>query len=587
MKLLLSGNEAIARGAWEASCHVAAAYPGTPSTEILENIAFYKEIKAEWAPNEKVAFEAMLGAAIGGARALVAMKHVGLNVAADPLMTSAYVGVNGGLVIISADDPGMHSSQNEQDNRVFAKFAKIPLFEPSDSQEAYEFVKLAFEISEKYDTPVIVRSTTRISHAKGIVDVGERVELPVKEYVKDPQKYTMIPAFARKRHEILEKRLVELKKLSNSIEINRIEPGDTKIGIVTSGISYQYAREVFPDAIILKLGMPFPFPDELFKKFASMVDTIYVVEELEPFLEDHIRILGYSVIGKDKIPITGELNPQIVRKALKGESLEKIPPQKAVKRPPALCPGCPHLGIFFELKKKRINVMGDIGCYTLAVLPPLESIDTTVDMGFSVSSVHGFNLARGEKSVKKSVAVIGDSTFIHSGITGLIDIVYNKGFSTVIILDNHTTAMTGHQPHPATGRTIKGEPTKKIDFVELARAIGVEDIHVVDPHDLKAVRKTLKSALNYPGPSVIITDRPCVLLPDEWKKLQKNPKKVVDPEMCQGDKCGNCFRLGCPAIVWKDGKAFIDPLLCVGCDLCIQTCPFDAIHPEDEYEKGI
>ncbi len=582
MRLLLSGNEAIARGAWEASCHVASAYPGTPSTEILENIAFYKEIKAEWAPNEKVAFEAMLGASIGGARALVAMKHVGLNVAADPLMTSAYTGVNGGFVIISADDPGMHSSQNEQDNRIFARFAKIPLLEPSDSQEAHDFVKLAFEISEKYDTPVIVRTTTRISHAKGIVEVDDRKEVPIREYRKNPEKYTMIPAYARRRHEILENRLETLKNLSNSIEINRIEEGDNEIGIVASGIAYQYAREVFPEATFLKLGMPFPFPDDLFRKFSSMVKKIYVVEELEPFIEEQIRILGFEVTGKEKIPNTGELNPQIVRKALKNEDLQGIPVQKSVKRPPAMCPGCPHLGIFFELKKKRINVMGDIGCYTLAVLPPIESIDTTVDMGFSVSSVHGFNMARGESSAKKSVAVIGDSTFVHSGITGLIDIVYNRGFSTVIILDNHTTAMTGHQPHPATGRTIRGEPTKKLDFVELARAIGVEDIHVVDPHDLKATRKALKEALNYPGPSVIITDRPCVLLPDEWKKLQKNPKKVVDQELCQGDKCGNCFRLGCPAIVWKNGKAFIDPLLCVGCDLCIQTCPFDAIHPEDE-----
>jgi len=582
VRLLLSGNEAIARGAWEASCHVASAYPGTPSTEILENIAFYKEIKAEWAPNEKVAFEAMLGASIGGARALVAMKHVGLNVAADPLMTSAYTGVNGGFVIISADDPGMHSSQNEQDNRIFARFAKIPLLEPSDSQEAHDFVKLAFEISEKYDTPVIVRTTTRISHAKGIVEVDDRKEVPIREYRKNPEKYTMIPAYARRRHEILENRLETLKNLSNSIEINRIEEGDNEIGIVASGIAYQYAREVFPEATFLKLGMPFPFPDDLFRKFSSMVKKIYVVEELEPFIEEQIRILGFEVTGKEKIPNTGELNPQIVRKALKNEDLQGIPVQKSVKRPPAMCPGCPHLGIFFELKKKRINVMGDIGCYTLAVLPPIESIDTTVDMGFSVSSVHGFNMARGESSAKKSVAVIGDSTFVHSGITGLIDIVYNRGFSTVIILDNHTTAMTGHQPHPATGRTIRGEPTKKLDFVELARAIGVEDIHVVDPHDLKATRKALKEALNYPGPSVIITDRPCVLLPDEWKKLQKNPKKVVDQELCQGDKCGNCFRLGCPAIVWKNGKAFIDPLLCVGCDLCIQTCPFDAIHPEDE-----
>ncbi len=583
-KLLLSGNEAAAHGAYEAGVHVAAAYPGTPSTEILETIAKFPEVDAEWSPNEKVAFEVALGAAIAGARAMVSMKHVGLNVAADPFFSASYTGVNGGLVVITADDPGMHSSQNEQDNRRYGKFAKVPVIEPSDPQEVYEFIQKAFDISEEFDTPVLFRLTTRISHTKGVVVAsGERKEVPVKPYKKDIEKYVIIPSHARKRHYVVEERTEKLREFANRTELNRIEWRDTDLGIITDSVAYQYAREVFPNASILKLGLVWPFPVELAREFRDKVKRLYVIEELEPFIEEELRFYGIHVdVGKDKVPMIEELTPSRVRVALTGVELPHPEPQKSVIRPPALCPGCPHTGVFFNLAKLRAHVTGDIGCYTLGVLPPLSAMDTTICMGASVGNAFGFEKAQGKKFAKKTVGVIGDSTFLHNGITGLIDIVYNKGISTIVILDNRTTAMTGHQPHPATGKTAKGEETQSIDFEKLVRAIGINHVTKVDPHDLKATYKALKNAMEAEEPAVVIAERACALLPEERKAAAKRPKKYIDAEACRGDKCHLCLRLGCPAIgVDENLKAKIDPLLCVGCELCIQTCPFDAIHPEE------
>jgi len=577
MKMLLSGNEAVARGAWEGGVIVSAAYPGTPSTEILENLAKYEEVRAEWSPNEKVAFEVALGAAIGGARATVSMKHVGLNVAADPLMSSAYSGINAGFLIISADDPGMHSSQNEQDNRILAKFAKIPVLEPSDSQEAHDFAKIGFWISEEFDTPILLRLTTRISHTKCIVEVGEREEKGVKPYNKDIYKYILVPAHARKRHIVVEERLERLREFAEKTELNRIEWGNRDIGIVTSGIAYQYAKEIMPEASFLKLGFSWPTPIDLIKKFSSQVKKLYVVEELEPFIEDALRAAGLEVTGKEVVPRINELTPRRVRVALTGKELPHPEPEEVVSRPPVLCPGCPHMGIYWALRRLRATVMGDIGCYTLGFQEPLSAMDTCLEMGFSVSGAHGLEKAQGRKFAKKLVATIGDSTFLHSGVTGLMDVVYNKGTSTVIILDNRTTAMTGHQDHPATGKTAKGEPTKEIDFKKLAHAIGVEKVFEIDPHNLKMTRKVLKEAMELDEPTVVIAKRPCVLLKEEWKKLQARPKKKIIPEKCKGETCRNCFTIGCSAIYWKDGKAWINPLLCVGCDLCQQLCPFGAI----------
>ena len=515
MKKVLLGNEAIARGAWEAGCHVATAYPGTPSTEIMESIAMdYRDIKSQWSPNEKVALEVAAGASVAGARSLAAMKHVGLNVAADPLFTFSYTGVNGGFVIINADDPGAWSSQNEQDNRHIARAAKLPMIEPSSPQEAKDFTMRAFELSEEFDRPVIVRITTRIAHSQGIVETGERKEVPVRDFVRDPKKYVMIPAHARPRHAFIEEQLIKLREYSNTSDLNRIEWGDKKRGIITNGVAYQYVKETCPDDSVLKIGMTWPLPDSLIREFAEAVDELYVVEELDPFIENHVRAMGYSVTGKDIIPMLGELTPEIVDRAL-----NKREPVRGVEeytttlpgRPPGLCKGCPHGFVFQVLKKLDLIVNGDIGCYTLAVLPPYSAMHSQGCMGASIGMHLGFEKAHGPSMARKSVAVIGDSTFVHSGITPLIDLVYNKGTGTVIILDNRGTAMTGHQDHPATGVTLMGEETHELDLAMLARAVGVKRVVTVDPKNMDEFERIVREETAAPEPSVIISNRKCIL----------------------------------------------------------------------------
>jgi len=577
VKKLLLGNEGVARGAYEAGVTVATAYPGTPSTEITEAIAKYDEIYAEWSPNEKVAMEVAIGASIGGARAIVSMKHVGLNVAADPLFTVSYTGVNGGLVIVVADDPGMHSSQNEQDSRYYARSAQIPMLEPADSQEAKDFVKTAFEISEKYDTPVLIRMTTRVAHSQSIVDFSERQSVPLKEYKKDFNKYVMMPGMARKRHIIVEKRMNQLKEDCNNFSINRIEEGDRSIGIIASGIVYQYAKEALPNASFLKLGMINPLPEKLIREFAEKVEKLYVLEELEPVIEEQIRSWGIEVIGKELFSIQGEYSAALIREKISGIKKEDISMENLPMRPPVMCPGCPHRAVYYVIKKLKLNVMGDIGCYTLGALPPLEAIDTCVCMGASIGMAHGIGKARGIEFAKKTVAVIGDSTFIHSGITGLVDIVYNNGVSTVVILDNSTTAMTGHQEHPATGRTIKGEPASVLNLVELAQAIGIRNVRTVDPFNLSEAEKILKEETQKAEPSVIIFKRPCALL----SKKSETPYEI-DSTTCR--RCKVCLRLGCPAIENKDGGNIItiNYALCNGCGLCEKVCRFSAIRRADE-----
>lgn len=575
MKKLMLGNEAVARGAYEAGVTVAAAYPGTPSTEITENIAKYNEIYSEWSPNEKVALEVAIGASIAGARAICSMKHVGLNVAADPLFTAAYTGVNGGLVIMVADDPGMHSSQNEQDSRFYARSSKVPMLEPADSQECKDFVKEAFELSEQYDCPVIVRLSTRIAHSQSIVEIKEKEEYKLKDYVKDFNKYVMMPAMARKRHVFVEKRMADLREFSEISHLNSIEWGKKDVGVITSGISYQYAKEAIKDASYLKLGMVYPLPVKLIENFAKEVKTLYVIEELEPFIEEHVKRLGIKVIGKELLPVMGELSAAIIKEKLLGEKTsvsdtafnETIP-----VRPPVMCPGCPHRGMFYVLKKLGLIVSGDIGCYTLGALPPTESMDTCICMGASVGVAHGMEKARGKEFGKKTVAILGDSTFIHSGITGLIDVVYNKGNSTVIILDNSITGMTGHQHNPTTGYTIKGEETKQVDLVKLAEAVGIQRVRVADPFDIKGFEKVVREETAVEEPSVIISQRPCALL----KSVKFEGALRINLDKCK--KCKMCLKIGCPAIVDKGSHLEVNEALCVGCRLCTKLCSFNAFE---------
>ncbi|HHV63770.1 MAG TPA: indolepyruvate ferredoxin oxidoreductase subunit alpha [Peptococcaceae bacterium] len=589
MKKLLTGNEAIARGAWEAGVVVCTAYPGTPSTEITENAAKYPEMYAEWSPNEKVALEVGIGASMAGGRALVAMKHVGVNVAADPLFTVAYTGVNGGLVLVSADDPGMHSSQNEQDNRHFGRAAKIPVIEPSDSQEAKDFVKLAFQLSEEFDTPVMLRITTRVAHSQSLVSLEERQEIGLKPYEKNPSKYVMMPANARRRHVLVEDRLAKLKAYAETSPLNRIEWRDTKIGVITNGVTYQYVKEVLKNASILKLGMTFPLPENLIREFAQKVDKLYVIEELEPFIEDQVKAWGIQALGKDIFPVIGELLPEVIAEKMATETdgnspteakkqIEAAPgaTQEIPVRPPVLCPGCPHRGLFYVLNKLKVTVAGDIGCYTLGSLPPLSAMDSTICMGASIGNAMGMEKARGKEFARKLVAVIGDSTFIHSGITGLINTVYNKATTTTIILDNRTTGMTGHQDNPATGLTLKGEPIQEVDLVLLAKAVGVQRVAVIDPFDLKETEQVIKEELAAEEPSVIIAKRKCALIE---KNKDTTPYFVLE-DACIG--CMRCMKLGCPCIIKEGNKVRINPTQCVGCELCAKVCTSGAIQKGEQ-----
>ncbi|MDE6943709.1 MAG: indolepyruvate ferredoxin oxidoreductase subunit alpha [Lachnospiraceae bacterium] len=574
MKTLMLGNEAVARGLYEGGCSFVSSYPGTPSTEITECAAKYEELYAEWAPNEKVALEAALGACLSGKRSFCAMKHVGLNVAADPLFTISYTGVNAGLVIGVADDAGMHSSQNEQDSRHYAQASKIPMLEPSDSAEAISFAKLAYELSEEYDTAVLLKMCTRVSHSQSVVETGER-ELPAqRKYEKNPGKYIMMPANAKKRHPEVEVRTKALTAWAETAKINRIEEGsDKSCGIITSSTCYQYVKEAFGDTYpVLKLGMIWPMPEQKIKDFAATVEKLVVVEELDSFIEAHCRNLGLSVSGKDLFSNIGELSQNLVKEKLGGNvqagaALDEVIPA----RPPVMCAGCPHRSIFYVLKKMNLTVLGDIGCYTLGAVQPLSAIDTTVCMGASVSGLHGFVKAGDEANARRTVAVIGDSTFIHSGVTGLINIAYNESDSTVIILDNSITGMTGHQQNPTTGYNLKGDPCTKIDLESLCHAVGIKRVKVVDPYDMEICQKVIEEELEAKEPSVIISRRPCALL-----KYVKHPGPICsNPEKCKG--CKACMKIGCPAISMVDGKAKIDATLCVGCGVCEQLCKFDAL----------
>lgn len=573
MKELMLGNKAVARGLYEAGCKVISSYPGTPSTEITEEAAVYNEIYCEWAPNEKVALEVAHGATLGGVRAACAMKHVGLNVAADPLFTISYQGLNAGLVVCVADDPGMHSSQNEQDSRHYAIAAKLPMLEPSDSEESRVFAKKAFEMSEKFNTPVLLKMVTRVAHSQSIVDTEERVEPDRVPYVKDPAK-VMMTLNSRNAHIRVEERTKALIEYAESTELNRVEMGeDTSVGIITDSTSYQYAREVLGDKVsILKLGMINPLPENLIKDFAQKVDKVIVLEELDPIIENHCKQLGIKVAGKDTFPICGEFSQNLVRKCLGMKEPEHITIEENVPaRPPVMCAGCPHRGIFYILKKKKCMVYGDIGCYTLGAVAPLNAMDLNVCMGASCSGLHGFNKAIGEEAESNSVGVIGDSTFIHSGMTGITDISYNMSNSTVIILDNSITGMTGHQQNPTTGKNLRGEPAGKVDLEALCRALGFNRVRVVDPYDLKAVEEAVTEELAAKEPSIIISRRPCVMI----KGTVHKPPISVDESKCVG--CKQCMSIGCPAIAVKDKKAHIDPTLCIGCKVCSQMCKFEAI----------
>ena len=575
MKQLMQGNTAAARGLYEGGCCVASSYPGTPSTEITEEIAKYDDVYSEWAPNEKVAMETAFGAALAGKRSFCGMKHVGLNVAADPLFTVSYTGINAGMVICVADDAGMHSSQNEQDSRHYAKSAKLPMLEPSDSQEALEFFKRAYDISEEFDVPVIVKMCTRIAHSQSLVEIGERIDDTEIPYEKDIAKYVMMPGNAIRRHPIVEERMRKLTIFSDSTDLNRVDEGkDNSIGIITSSTCYQYVKEACGDLYpVLKLGMIWPLPDEKLKAFAKSVKRVIVVEELDPFIEEHCKALRLKVEGKNLFPLEGELSQNVIAKKIRnlnstGNKLsEVIPP-----RPPVMCAGCPHRGLFYTLNKLKCTVLGDIGCYTLGAVAPLAAMDMTLCMGASISATHGFNKAGG----KNAVAVIGDSTFMHSGMTGLANIAYNQSKSVVIILDNSITGMTGHQQNPTTGYNIKGDPAGKIDLEALCKAMGFNRVRVVDPYNLKQCEEALKEELAADESSVIISRRPCALL----KYVKHNPPLKVDVNKCVG--CKSCMKIGCPAIAIKNGKAHVDSTLCVGCGVCTQLCKFNAFSSTKE-----
>lgn len=574
MRQLMLGNKALARGLYEAGCSVVSSYPGTPSTEVTEEAAKYDEIYCEWAPNEKVAMEVAFGASLAGKRSFCGMKHVGLNVAADPLYTCSYTGVNAGMVICVADDAGMHSSQNEQDSRHHAIASKVPMLEPSDSGEAYEFAKKAYELSEQFDTPVIIKMCTRVAHSQSVVETGERVLPEKRPYQKNIAKYVMMPGNAIRRHPVVEERTRKLIAYAEDCEFNRVEMGDTSLGIITSSTSYQYAKEVFGEkASILKLGLINPLPEKLILDFASKVETLVIIEELDPIIENHCKELGLTVTGKDILPIEGEFSQNLIAEKLGAD----IPAFKSLDealpgRPPVMCAGCPHRGLFYVLSKNKCTVLGDIGCYTLGAVAPLSAMEMTLCMGASISSIHGFNKALGEESENRTVAVIGDSTFMHSGMTGLANIAYNQSNSTVIILDNSITGMTGHQQNPTTGYNIKGDPAGKINLEDLCRSMGFERVTVIDPYDLAQCDKVIKEELAVKEPSVIISRRPCALL----KYVKHNPPIHADTDRCVG--CKSCMKLGCPAISIKNKKAVIDNTLCVGCGVCQQLCKFDALQ---------
>ena len=572
-KVIMLGNEAIARGAYEAGVKVSAAYPGTPSTEISENLVKYKDdIYAEWSPNEKVATEVAIGASVSGVRSMACMKHVGLNVAADPLYTVSYMGVNGGLVVIVADDPGLYSSQNEQDTRMVARAAQVPVLEPSDSMEAKEFMKLAYEISENFDRPVVFRTTTRLAHSQGLVELCDRVEPEDKPYEKDIRKNVMMPGNAKLRHIEIEKRNLELAEAANTMAINKVEMNDTKIGVITSGIAYQYVKEAIPNASVLKLGMVNPLPKKLIEEFAQKVETLYIVEELDPVIEEQVKSWGMKAIGKEIFTVQGEYSANMIREAILGEKADVKAPAQVPGRPPILCPGCPHRSVYHVLNKLKIHAAGDIGCYTLGAVAPLSVVDTTICMGASISSLHGMEKAKGKDYIKNWVAVIGDSTFLHTGVNSLMNMMYNKATGTVMILDNSTTGMTGHQDHAATGKTLLGEPTYAIDIPALCRAIGVKNVVEVNAFDIEKLEKVVKEEVAKDEVSVIITKSPCVLL-DKSKK----PVYIAHEDKCK--KCGMCMKPGCPAMTRNaDGTIHIDDTMCTGCGLCETLCKFEAIE---------
>lgn len=579
-KVIMLGNEAIARGAYEAGVKVSAAYPGTPSTEISENLVKYKDsLYCEWSPNEKVATEVAIGASVAGVRAMSCMKHVGFNVAADPTYTVSYMGVNGGLVIVVADDPGLYSSQNEQDTRMVARAAQLPVIEPSDSSEAKEFIKVAFDLSEKYDRPFVYRTTTRLAHSQGLVELNERKEIEDKPYEKNIRKNVMMPGNAKLRHVEIEKRNLELAEAANTLPINKVEMNDTKIGVITSGIPYQYVKEALPEASVLKLGMVNPLPRKLIEEFASKVDTLYVVEELDPVIETQVKSWGIKAIGKEIFTVQGEYSANMLREAILKEELDISKPAQAPGRPPILCPGCPHRGVYYVLNKLKIHAAGDIGCYTLGAVAPLSVVDTTICMGASISSLHGMEKAKGKEYIKNWVAVIGDSTFLHTGVNSLMNMMYNKATGTVIILDNSTTGMTGHQDHAATGKTLQGDPTYAIDISALCRAIGVKNVVEVNARDIQAVERAVKEEIAKDEVSVIITKTPCVLL-DKSKK----PLYQTHTDKCK--KCSMCMKPGCPAMTKNaDGTVSIDDTMCTGCGLCASLCKFDAIELVKEGDR--